>query len=160
MSILFEPKDVNRFWLHVDLDGPIHPIHGQCWVWTAGTRDGYGQIKCLGRRVNAHRLSWEINCGEIPDGFCVLHKCDNRLCVNPFHLFLGTNQDNVDDKMEKGRAPRGEKNGLHKLTEEEVLKIRAMYKEGHYSQRELGKLFGVVHSRISSVVRKVAWTHI
>lgn len=109
-----------QFWKRVNKDGPVHPICGQCWLWTGGTyktRGGYGQF----RGMRAHRFSYLINIGEIVNDLYVLHKCDNVLCVNPDHLFLGTPQDNMTDKKQKGRATGGtkspcygEKNGRYK----------------------------------------------
>lgn len=76
-----------------------------CWYWTACVSSfGYGQISVNGKSVGAHRISWEIHNGSILDGLHVLHKCDNPPCVNPDHLFLGTNKDNVEDRYVKGRC--------------------------------------------------------
>lgn len=100
-----------RFWPKVDIHGP-----DDCWSWLASRRTGsdYGQFVDTyienGKRVQkfyaAHRLSWILTHGPIPDRLCVLHRCDNPLCVNPSHLFLGTNKDNVDDMKKKGRDRR------------------------------------------------------
>lgn len=97
-----KPTTVERFWESV-------PIVGDgCWEWTGSTSDGYGVIwhSEKRRQVGAHRLSWEIHHGPIPDGAWVLHNCDNPSCVRPEHLFLGTPGDNVDDALGKGRMPR------------------------------------------------------
>lgn len=87
-----------------------------CWQWTKNKdRLGYGRLKIsLGTRLlfktsSAHRFAWELIVGEIPEGMCVLHKCDNRACCNPDHLFLGTQQDNMQDMHKKGRGPKGYK---------------------------------------------------
>ena len=99
-----------RFWLSVNKEGPVHPIHGQCWFWIASKRDrGYGTITLSGKAIFAHRFIWALLNGTIPDGLCVLHKCDNPPCVNPAHLFLGTRADNMRDMVQKGRkgTPRG-----------------------------------------------------
>ena len=82
----------------------------ECWEWSGYiTKNGYGQTKIGGRNgklMQAHRLSWMVNVGEIKDNLHVLHKCDNRMCVNPNHLFLGTNQDNINDRVSKNRSSR------------------------------------------------------
>ena len=89
-----------RFWAKVVCGGP-----SECWEWTA-TLDGggYGRIKSGGKLDGAHRVSWELHHGKIPVDRWVLHRCDNRKCVNPAHLFLGTRGDNVSDMVQKGRA--------------------------------------------------------
>jgi len=89
-----------------------------CWLWTKTTYGrGYGCMfltKTGGpRNMKAHRFSWELHNGPIPDGLHVLHKCDVRTCVNPDHLFLGTNQDNIDDRVKKGRSNNGQQNKTH-----------------------------------------------
>jgi hypothetical protein len=87
----------HRFWAKVNKDGPIHPTHGKCWLWTAGTLPaGYGRF--AGNL--AHRYSWRLHVGPIPAGMSILHKCDTPSCVNPRHLFLGTQQDNLADMRE------------------------------------------------------------
>ena len=95
---------LTAFIAKINEDGPSHPVHGQCWMWTGCVgKDGYGKVKMSGRTWRAHRMSYALFVTDIPDALCVLHKCDNPLCVNPIHLFLGTPQDNNDDMRSKGR---------------------------------------------------------
>ena len=144
---------INRFWSWVDIRR-----FDDCWEWQGGTTEGYGMF-CTGEgMVLAHRLSWIIENGQISDGLCVLHQCDNRKCVNPNHLFLGTKKDNTNDARRKGRIAcrsvrkpsknsynSGTSNGRAKLTEEDVVKIRELYASGQYTVIGLAKQYGVAH---------------
>lgn len=124
----FTPRQLKNFFKKVNKNGtvPAHrPELGKCWLWTAGTlSNGYGCFSMFGRMRRPHRVSWLIHNGIIPKGAgfhgtCVLHKCDNRSCVNPEHLFLGTITDNVRDMEAKGRSyhPSGDQNGIRKHPE-------------------------------------------
>lgn len=139
-----------EFWEHVAKSN-------NCWTWTAGTdKDGYGKFQ--GGR--AHRASYEMANGEIPDHLCVLHRCDNPPCVRPDHLFLGTNRENMDDKIRKGRQFRGEQlKGLCKLSEHKVRQIRQLAKDGNTHQA-IADQFGVDRTNIGFVVRRETWAHI
>lgn len=96
-----------------------------CHPWTAGrTGSGYGAVKIGGRQVGSHRAAWVTAHGPIPPGMVVCHRCDNRLCCNIRHLFLGTPRDNMLDKVVKGRQARGSGNGRSVLTEDDVRYIR------------------------------------
>jgi hypothetical protein len=146
-----------------------------CWMWkAANVPKGYGVMYFNGRQQYAHRISYQIHVGAIPDGLFVLHRCDTPACVNPEHLFLGTLADNTADMMAKGRskggAPSGdrnpmrihkallsgEKNGSSKLTMEQVEEIRRLYKAG-VVQTKLAVQFGVNQPHISRIVRGESW---
>lgn len=153
-----------RFWNKVNKNGQIQshvPELGKCWQWTGGLGDeGYGTIRPFYKQTfKAHRASWIIHNGPIPNGFQVLHRCDNRGCVNPNHLFIGSNEDNVRDKLSKGRAGclGGE---LHPgaLTDwKNVHSIRALYNSGGITQRELSAMFGIARRTISHIVCEDHW---
>jgi hypothetical protein len=131
----------------------------KCILWHKGIRkDGYGDAHANGKHWLAHRLIYTRAFGEIPNGMCVLHKCDIRNCVNPQHLFLGTQKDNVRDMETKNRArhPNGEEHGRSKLSEAEVLAIRA----ADLSYRILAKQFGVCLAVISQIKNRQNWVHI
>lgn len=110
-----------------------------------------------GHRVAAHRRMWELARGPIPDGLCVCHTCDNRLCVNPAHLWLGTNADNVSDRQQKRRwgDHRGLRNGRAKLTLDQVAAIRAA--TGHRIISRLSREFGVGRTQIKRIRDGEAW---
>ena len=131
-----------------------------CWEWQAfKLPSGYGMFGFAGRTQLAHRVAWMLYIGEIPDGLQVLHHCDNPSCVNPSHLFLGTNADNMQDKADKGRCPSGEKHCMAKLTQPQVDEIRSRCAAGE-RQRVIAKEYGVDQSAISFIVRRVTWAHI
>jgi predicted XRE-type DNA-binding protein len=124
-----------------------------CIEW-AGNKiwNGYGIMRINGKGVYVHRLAWELKHGPIPDGKQVLHRCDNRPCCNDDHLFLGTNQDNMDDKKMKMRAAK-------KLTKEQVLSIRERLSMGD-SQSRIAKDLGVDQSNISNIKTGKIWNHV
>lgn len=126
-----------------------------CWIISgAHTKFGYGLI---GHQL-AHRFSWELNVGPIPDGLWVLHKCDNPPCVNPDHLFLGTPKDNQQDAAKKGHLPRGESNHRAKLREAQVIEIRNRHRNGELG-RTLAKEFGISENGVSCIVNLKTWKH-
>jgi hypothetical protein len=132
-----------------------------CWQWRGAPikRGGYGVFthRPSGMiMVRAHRAAWMLMVGDIPTGLHVLHRCDNRLCVNPEHLFLGQQQDNMTDKVKKGRQNRGTSHGLHKLSDEDVFTIRSSSERGS----RLAKRFGVSHSTICDIRARRSWAHI
>ncbi len=133
-----------------------------CWFWQ-GTlnRNGYG-VLC---HSLAHRLSWIFKNGPIPDGMNVLHKCDMPPCVNPQHLFLGTQIDNLADMRNKGRgaipSPMvGESNPNALLTDQKVRRIRRLYSTGRYSQREVALIIETTRASVCDVVRRKSWAHV
>lgn len=133
-----------------------------CWEWTGGKNsDGYGHFHIKRKSYRAHRISFELFVGPIPEGMYVCHSCDNRACVNPSHLFLGTQKDNVQDMYNKSRQSnkraKGENNGQHKLTEQNIYQIREMIEQG-YSQREIAKRFDVSHQQISDIKSGKIWS--
>ena len=131
-----------------------------CWEWTAGkTVDGYGKFDFAGKTQHAHRVAYQLYIGEITAGLLVCHRCDNRKCVNPAHLFLGTQADNMRDCMDKGRRASGEKHYRSKLIEEQVIEIRLKYAEGA-TQVNLAKEYGMSQTTISEIVRHCIWTKI
>jgi len=134
-----------------------------CWIWIGTIKpNGYGQFGLNYKIHYAHRFAYKLFIGEITKDLCVLHKCDNRRCVNPNHLFLGTLKDNVEDCIKKGRNKlppilRGENHGSSKLKLSDVVAIRRMYQQKEYTMVFLGKLFGVKKSQISKIINKKLW---
>jgi hypothetical protein len=174
----------SRFWSKVNKDGPT-PAHapelGPCWEWTGAIAQGYGQIGAgpQGGLLKAHRVSWELHHGSVPSKLRVLHRCDNRRCVNPAHLFLGTQADNVADMDAKGRrrnAPlrgdahparhrsdylaRGERAGAAKLTEAQVIEIRRRAKDEGATGAKLAAEYGVSAWTIYPILRGKTWKHL
>jgi hypothetical protein len=131
-----------------------------CWIWTAGLSAGrYGSFFDGRKYVKAHRFSYELNCGKIPKGMYICHHCDNPRCVNPDHLFLGTQTDNMRDMVNKGRTAKqfGEHNGNAKLSWKKVRKIRTLYATKKYIQDDLAKLFNVGRSAVGYILQGVTW---
>jgi hypothetical protein len=131
-----------------------------CWLWIASARNesGYGSFSVNGRNELAHRVSWMIHKGPIPDGLQALHRCDNRWCVNPEHLFLGTNADNVADKESKGRGgqPVGSRHWSAKLRDADVVKIRADKRSAYV----IGPEFGLNPATVNRIRSRQTWRHV
>jgi hypothetical protein len=148
-----------RFWRFV---APIMDDRG-CWEWVGTLKpNGYGLFSFHGGgRANAHRYSWVLHFGPIPDGLYVCHRCDNPSCVRPEHLFLGTARDNMQDASRKGRIQHlhGERSGSHKLTSAAVVDIRARVASGEM-QKTLADEYGVAHNTVSNIMSRRRWSHI
>lgn len=152
-----------RFWAKVNRDGPVHPTIGtKCWLWTGAIQGGYGGFTDKQRKLYAHRVAWELVCGQIPCGLKVLHTCDNPLCVRPTHLFLGTNKDNSQDMVGKDRHPRGERQGAAVLDDQTVLWLREVYMPRHpvFGCHALARHLNVSPMTVSRAIRGKCWGHL
>lgn len=131
-----------------------------CWLWTGciGRQTGYGCAVVSGRRVDVHRLSYELHRGPIPDGMCVCHSCDVRACVNPDHLWLGSSDENMADMAAKGRSAQGERNTFARLTERDVATIRRKYAAGT-SGHALAREFNVHPDTVYFAASGKTWRH-
>jgi HNH endonuclease len=144
----------------VKVDSPLGP---PCWIWTGGlTSDGYGQWQLDGHPRRVHRLSYEIFVRSIPAGMHCLHHCDNRACINPTHLYLGTNQDNVDDAIRRNRRRqgppmRGELHGCSTITDLRASEIKFLALEGHLYLHEIANHYGVSDTVVDNI--KAGRTH-
>lgn len=131
-----------------------------CWVWMGSTQvRGYGEIISNNRKHLAHRASYEAFVGKIPKGMYVCHACDNVACVNPNHLFLGTQKQNLQDMANKGRSTRGVKNPMAKLDEYGVRQIKEGIKAGQ-SDSSLAKSWMVCRQTINNIRNKKVWNHV
>lgn len=131
-----------------------------CWVWQGRKgRGGYGVFDWKNTTMGAHRASYELFIGKIPDELEIMHLCDNKLCVNPKHLKAGTHLENMRDMYEKGlrKAASGENNGNSKLTRKQVNLIREEYARGRTTFKKLGKKYGVDQALIHRIVRRYIW---
>lgn len=174
-----------QFWAKVDRSGGPDA----CWPWTANRlAQGYGRFWSDGKSCKSHRAAWEFVNGQIPDGMCICHSCDNPPCCNPAHLWLGTNRDNIADRDRKGRTakgdrtrsrlypeslPRGDEHWcrLHPerivrgaarrnavLTDDDVRRIRGL--AGVISQDKIAARLGVSQATVSQIIRRKTWSHV
>lgn len=160
MQLKYTPEQLERFWGKVDKQKSNTFYNGtRCWEWSAALfPTGYGAIRIAGKLHYAHRIAYELAYGDISNGLLVLHHCDNPPCCNSSHLFLGTNQDNIDDMVRKRRQPKvnGELNGRHKLSDAQVSEIRSRYAWfgiGGENSSQLSKEFGVDPKHIRDIVK-------
>lgn len=153
----------DRFWAKV-----VVLSADECWLWTGPAKGGghytkYGYMWNGKEKEGVHRVSYRIHHGGIPDGLAVLHRCDVPTCVNPAHLFLGTQAENMDDMWRKGRGAQGERSGGAKLTEAWVKEIRARVARGQPKAavaRDVAAESGVSQFTIISVLYGASWRHV
>lgn len=149
----------NQFWALVKKTD-------SCWLWQGDTvrdRSGYGRFHIAGKSWRAHRYAWTVTNGEIPDGLIVCHKCDTPKCVNPSHLFLGTDADNMNDRDSKFRMMHGVQTNTAKLTDNQVIEIRSRYDASNKKyglKSSLGREYGVSDAMIGLIVRRKNWRHL
>lgn len=187
----FSQNEVDRFWAKVWMPYDAHWDIDICWIWLA-TKDqkGYGRYGLRGKLWHAHRAAYLFHYGKCPDELYVLHSCDNPSCVNPAHLWLGTNQDNMDDKVAKGRQIRGQKlsnicapknpafgsrNGAKKyperlmrgeqchsakMTADKVRELRSKYIFGVTSYASLAAEYGIDPTVVGDIINRKTWKHV
>lgn len=152
-SIYIFDSDIERFGKKLcKVDG--------CWNWIKPMTTGYGMFSFDGKSIYAHRFSYLIYNGDIESGLLVRHTCDNKKCVNPEHLVLGSNKDNSNDMVSRNRQTKTEDVSLSKLTNSEVLELREMESSGNYSVKELSDAFGVCESSINKIIKRDTWASI
>lgn len=125
-------------------------------MWRGGAhKNGYGSFWFEGRKDKAHRVAWRLAVGPIPTGILICHRCDQPLCVNPGHLFLGTPADNMADRDAKGRAAIGERHGRAKMTVEQVREIRSL--RGIEPYRSIARRYGLARSTVWAILDHSNW---
>lgn len=158
-GVYARPVLADRFWARTDRSGGPDA----CWEWR-GYRmpGGYGNLSIDDRTQLTHRVAWQLTNGPIPDDLWVLHRCDNRPCCNPAHLFLGTTQDNSADRKAKGRNPdkRGAKHHLTRLDDPAVLRIREIWSAGGRTQQSIASEFAISQPAVSEIVNRRKWAHL
>ena len=140
------------------------PMSG-CWLWTGcSNKGGYGLYGArrgrLGRSTLAHRISWEMHKSSIPAGTIVCHHCDNPACVNPSHLFVGSQSDNMQDQKRKRRGNLGARHGMSKFTDDIAISIRSVARGNVISQKDIASIFGMHQCNVSRILSRARWAHI
>jgi hypothetical protein len=151
-----DPQVQRRF-----LEKPFIISESGCWEWQSSlTADGYGWFKINNRIHRAHRTAYEVWVGPIPEGHHIRHTCDNRKCINAYHLLTGTNADNVQDRVSRNRSVRlaGQRNGRAILSELDVRDIREEYERGILTQQMLADIYGASRGNIGHIVRGLTWS--
>lgn len=156
-SVNLTEKQSRNFWRKIDRgEEPDY-----CWWWNGSTtRDGYGTFRLGSKIVKAHRVSYALHIGAFPSNKLICHRCDNPRCVNPMHLWIGTDGDNALDRNNKGRGvvcvPRSEEpHSGAKLTVSQAEEIRKLYLSGAYTQKEIGEMFSICQPVVSRVYRRL-----
>jgi hypothetical protein len=150
--IIPNPILENRFWAKVQKTET-------CWLWLAAVNKkklGYGLIKVDGKMLTANRVAWVLTRGPIPDGMCVLHHCDNSTCVNPDHLFLGSQIDNIKDMWQKRRGRHGSAHPNARLMEQDVREVKMKWLFG-MTQAALAREFDVSRRTIQRILIGTSW---
>ena len=154
--------DIDKFWKNVSVDKPY-----KCWEWIGAKGNGYGKFYSNGKQLLAHRVSWVIHNGKLPkrDGndepLFVCHKCDNPGCVNPDHLYLGTHFDNMQDRIVSPKSHnKGEKHGLHKVGEKEVLEMRSKYIRNVYTLKMIAAEYDISYVEVHKIITRKTWRHL
>jgi len=160
----YDKKDLERFWTKVDIRN-----WDECWEWLAQKdKDGYGRIKIKKKCLRAHRFSFFIHNGFVDKNLYVCHSCDNPSCVNPHHLWIGTNRDNQNDLVEKSKIINkknksknmGEKSHLSKLKEEDVIAIRNLYLDKSILIKDIANKFDITITNVQDIVKNKTWKHV
>lgn len=147
---MMDEKQIKLFWNMVENKDP-----DECWNWLGKkTRDGYGALRRNGRFMSAHRASYEISTGDSANGYCVMHTCDNKTCVNPRHLKKGTHKENMQDMVAKGRQGKQLPRKKPTLPARSVLSIRRNYLLGQ-SKNSLAKEFGISTRSVRDIIKRV-----
>ena len=133
-----------------------------CGIWTGAWQSmGYGQVRYNGKTILAHRAAYMVYRSDIPVGLCVLHKCDTPPCINPDHLFLGTQKDNIRDMISKGRGRLRHESGWYsRFCADDIRRFRAMYASGEYTINSLARKLGITSGGMWKIIRRKTWTHL